>query len=121
MTHEWIPDINRTVYGRCSCGAFSGGYYVTKDRWKKHAEVSGEIFVGCDPDHNCCCGKAGCSQCDPAGYVSKLEDQIMKWRETLEFYADENNTVRECMAGGCCANVDLTKRAKDALGKTING
>jgi hypothetical protein len=62
--HKWIPDINHSVYGRCSCGAFSGGYYVKKARWRKHTkEVHDEKFVGCDLNHNCCCGKADCTQC----------------------------------------------------------
>jgi hypothetical protein len=121
VKHEWIPDTNHSVYGRCSCGAFSGGYYVTKSRWERHAKVVHEEFVGCDPDHNCCCGKAGCAQCDPAGYTIKLEEKLMKWREVLEFYADENNTVRDCVAGGCCANVDLTKKAKAALADRTDG
>jgi hypothetical protein len=38
VKHEWIPDANHSVYGRCSCGAFGGGYYVLKERWAQHAQ-----------------------------------------------------------------------------------
>lgn len=43
--------------------------------------------------------------------------EIARFRKALEFYADENNTVRPRVYGETlCANVDLCKTAKEALG-----
>ena len=41
--------------------------------------------------------------------------EICELRGTLGYYADPQNTVRECVAGGACANTDHCKLAASTL------
>ena len=46
----------------------------------------------------------------------RLTKEVTQLRDALKFYADPQNTVRDCMAGGGCANADLCRLAQDTLG-----
>lgn len=55
--------------------------------------------------------------------IAALVKRVRELEKALEFYADENNTVRPCMAGGYesstfCANVDLCRLAQEVLKKS---
>lgn len=45
----------------------------------------------------------------------RLRARLAQAENALQYYANPDNTVRECMAGGCCANCDLTRKANDFL------
>lgn len=49
-------------------------------------------------------------------FVALWRSRAMKAEAALRYYADAQNTVRECMAGGHCANCDLTQVAHDYFG-----
>jgi len=48
--------------------------------------------------------------------LNRSVEKAKKLEVTLGWYANENNTIRDCMAGGTCANVQLATIAKKALG-----
>lgn len=52
--------------------------------------------------------------CYEAEIYFRIIEHLMK---AVEFYADSNNTVRECMSEfhQLCANVELSKIAKEAI------
>lgn len=55
--------------------------------------------------------------------IAALVKRVRELEKALEFYADENNTVRPCMAWGYesstfCANVDLCRLAQEVLKKS---
>lgn len=50
------------------------------------------------------------------GQNAVVAQEITILRSALSWYADPQNTVRDCVAGGCCANVDHCQRAREALG-----
>ncbi len=48
--------------------------------------------------------------------LAQKDAVIEKMKKVLEFYSDENNTVRECRVGNTlCANVELSKPARQCL------
>lgn len=48
-------------------------------------------------------------------YVAAAIVELSRLRGALAYYADPQNTVRDCMSGGSCANCDMCKLAIDTL------